>query len=141
MKGLFVPVSKNKEWLIKWWWMNYTLNCALPVTFIQEDEVSKACLAWCKERSAMKKFDVTLWIEPWCQIYGPLEPLFEFAKCEAGYHPVDSNLFVFKKAQNRIDFLKINSKSTFIINWHDKLLDLKDQISDLASNSLYQLSF
>jgi hypothetical protein len=167
-KGLFVPVSKDREWLLRWWWLNYTLNCSFPVTFIQEGTLSPRCEKWCKMHSYHQEFDTILWIEPWCQIRGSLNSLFSQADCQAlcatspTHHVIcfkkDSELaahwkerkLVFKKNPTQFNyFLKFQvceqigdfEPNTKILNRAFYLNILRQEIQLAEESCLIKLSF
>lgn len=50
--GILVGCDKNQEWLLSWWWKNYTKENSLPVAFA-DFGMSKEAKQWCKERGTL----------------------------------------------------------------------------------------
>ena len=48
-KGIIVAADENIEWLLPFWWLNYSLYNNFPVAFIDFGMTEKA-IKWCKER-------------------------------------------------------------------------------------------
>ncbi|MES2199735.1 MAG: hypothetical protein V4489_06170 [Chlamydiota bacterium] len=48
-KGFIVAADTTQEWLLPWWWENYTKYNDLPVAFVDLG-LSKEMKNWCKER-------------------------------------------------------------------------------------------
>jgi hypothetical protein len=112
--GIVVAADKETEWLIPWWWMNYSLNNSYPVTFVNFGRMSLSMVEWCKERGEvldylhpvgfdlegkeklqatwMKKpfallqscYDKTVWFDLDCHIREEIGELFTFCENPAG---------------------------------------------------------
>lgn len=48
-KGVMVAASKEQEWLLPWWWQNYSYHNSYPVIFVDFGMSSKA-KEWCQAR-------------------------------------------------------------------------------------------
>lgn len=57
-EGIIVGCSESHEWLLPWWWMNYSLFNWYPVTFINFGDMSEKAIAWCKERGNILTLDI-----------------------------------------------------------------------------------
>lgn len=51
-KGVITECDAFQEWLLPWWWENYTRENKLPVTFI-DFGMSQKARAWCQERGEL----------------------------------------------------------------------------------------
>lgn len=75
MKEIVVVCSKDKEWMLPWWWMHYHYHNSLPVTFIDQG-MSAAAKQWCAKRGVVlpphSSYDQTLTISLNAQVGGPL---------------------------------------------------------------------
>lgn len=49
MKGILVGCDQNQEWLLSWWWDQYSAHNSYPVVFV-DFGMSKTGVAWCNER-------------------------------------------------------------------------------------------
>lgn len=47
--GIIVASDANQEWLLAWWWENYSRFNSLPVAFV-DFGMSQAMRTWCQER-------------------------------------------------------------------------------------------
>jgi hypothetical protein len=54
--GILVGCDKNQEWLLSWWWKNYTQENALPVAFA-DFGMSEEARQWCKTRGQLLPVD------------------------------------------------------------------------------------
>lgn len=96
-RGVIVGADESQEWLLEWWWANYSAHNGLPVLFV-DFGLSAAARAWCVERGMLagptavdcygwfKKplallespFRQAVWLDTDCEARGRLDPLFEF---------------------------------------------------------------
>ena len=51
-RGIIVGCDKNQEWLLSWWWKNYSLYNDYPVAFA-DFGMSEQALSWCKEKGTI----------------------------------------------------------------------------------------
>lgn len=58
-EGIIVGTTQNQEWLLPWWWMNYTLHNDYPVTFINFGNMSEEGLRWCQARGTVELLDIS----------------------------------------------------------------------------------
>ena len=58
-QGILVASDKNGEWLLDWWWNNYSRENSYPVAFI-DFGMSNEKLKWCSERGQTIEFPFTL---------------------------------------------------------------------------------
>jgi hypothetical protein len=98
-KGVLVMSDKEQEWMLPWWYENYSRYNSLPVHFVDigmSDEMKKWCKQygsfsslppvplknWFKKPYALMKtpFLHTVYMDIDCEVKGPLEPLFEYAE-------------------------------------------------------------
>ena len=56
MRGIIVGCDEKAEWLLPWWWRNYSKHVSLPVAFI-DFGLSKMAKAWCCERGLLIPFE------------------------------------------------------------------------------------
>lgn len=56
--GIIVGCNKKLEFLLPWWWLNYCLHNAYPVTFIDFGDLSPAAVKWCKQHGNYIKSDL-----------------------------------------------------------------------------------
>ena len=49
MMGIVIGSDSHQEWLLPWWWDNYSLHNAYPVA-IFDFGMSREALAWCREK-------------------------------------------------------------------------------------------
>lgn len=128
-KGVIVGSDKNQEWLIPWWWENYSKYNKLPVIFFDyglSNEIKEFCKSngtllpikdhfdvdinktpieykkfwqvfngkscmklarpgWFKKPAAClnSPFDLTLWVDLDCEIFGNIEPIFSYLTDES----------------------------------------------------------
>lgn len=47
--GVLVGCDQNQEWMLKWWWQNYSRSNTLPVSFI-DFGMSQSAKLWCKSK-------------------------------------------------------------------------------------------
>ncbi len=50
--GVLVGCDQNQEWMLKWWWNNYSTFNTLPVAFI-DFGMSKSAKLWCKSKGSL----------------------------------------------------------------------------------------
>lgn len=55
-RGILIAVDEKQEWLLPWWWSNYTQENSLPVAIVDLG-MSAQARAWCKERASVLDFD------------------------------------------------------------------------------------
>lgn len=55
--GVIIGASKDQEWLLPWWWMNFHLHNTLPVAFINFGGMSEKALNWCAKRGEVISFE------------------------------------------------------------------------------------
>lgn len=48
-KGILIGCDENQEWMLPWWWKNYSLHNTLPVAFV-DFGLSEEGVAWCAGR-------------------------------------------------------------------------------------------
>lgn len=82
-KGVLLAVDKQQEWLLRWWWSNYSRSNALPVAIVDLG-MSEEALAWCKAHARIiegkfehAKIKSRAECDPelskrWEEIYGPV---------------------------------------------------------------------
>ena len=100
-RGVIVGFDQEQEWLLDWWWSNYSAHNGLPVLFV-DFGMSEAARRWCSERGALSEptgldcygwfkkplallespFKKAIWLDADCEVRGPLDRLFDF--CEDG---------------------------------------------------------
>src|SRR5579872_148957 len=54
-EGILVAANKTQEWLLEWWWENYSRFNRYPVTFVDLGLTDKA-KRWCQERGELIPF-------------------------------------------------------------------------------------
>lgn len=54
-QGILIASDQNQEWLLPWWWSNYSASNEYPVVFIDFGMTPKA-KAWCRERGKLIPF-------------------------------------------------------------------------------------
>ncbi len=54
-KGILVASDKHGEWLLDWWWENYSRDNSYPVAFVNFG-MSKERLKWCNEKGQVIEF-------------------------------------------------------------------------------------
>lgn len=47
--GILTGCNETQEWMLKWWWENYSKHNTLPVTFV-DFGMSKSARMWCEKR-------------------------------------------------------------------------------------------
>ncbi len=52
-KGVITGCSKNHEWMLPWWWMNYSLHNEYPVTFLDFGDMSPVAKQWCQRKGQL----------------------------------------------------------------------------------------
>jgi len=48
-KGVLIACDEKQEWLLSWWWENYSQENALPVTLVDLG-MSREAKLWCEKR-------------------------------------------------------------------------------------------
>ena len=96
-RGVIAGFDEGQEWLLDWWWSNYSAHNDLPVLFVDLG-MSAAARQWCAERGLLSKvaaagcygwfkkplallespFRQALWLDADCEVRGGLTQLFEF---------------------------------------------------------------
>ncbi len=96
-RGVIGGFDKGQEWLLEWWWSNYSAHNDLPVLFVDLG-MSAAARQWCAERGLLAKapaddcygwfkkplallespFRQAIWLDADCEVRGALTQLFEF---------------------------------------------------------------
>ena len=56
-KGILTGCDEGYEWMLKWWWDNYSKTNTLPVT-IFDYGMSKSARAWCQKRTNVISFSL-----------------------------------------------------------------------------------
>ena len=56
-KGILIGCDSRQEWLLKWWWENYSKHNYFPVTFI-DFGMSKSAHIWCKKKGTVISLSV-----------------------------------------------------------------------------------
>jgi hypothetical protein len=51
-KGIVVAISKEQEWMLPWWWQNYSNHNSFPVAFA-DFGMSSTAKKWCKKRGQL----------------------------------------------------------------------------------------
>ena len=96
-RGVVVGLDEAQEWLLDWWWSNYSSHNDLPVHFVDFGMTGRArawcaargtlsapvpldCYGWFKKPLACLKsfFRQALWLDTDCEVRGPLDALFDF---------------------------------------------------------------
>jgi hypothetical protein len=100
--GVMVALDAGMEWLLDWWWNNYSKHNKYPVCFVDYG-MSPAGRAWCAKHSPYRMefnpppvlnhiwfrkpsailkspFERTVYVEPDCEIKGNIWPIFEMAE-------------------------------------------------------------
>ncbi|KPK65880.1 MAG: hypothetical protein AMK73_01655 [Planctomycetes bacterium SM23_32] len=96
-RGVVAGFDEGQEWLLDWWWSNYSTHNDLPVLFVDLG-MSAAAREWCAERGLLAKapaadcygwfkkplallespFRQAIWLDADCEVRGGLTQLFEF---------------------------------------------------------------
>jgi len=95
--GVITAADEEQEWLLAWWWSNYTAHNDLPVLFVDlgmstgardwcaqrgalSEPVSLDCYGWFKKPLALLQspFKQAIWLDSDCEVRGSLVRLFEF---------------------------------------------------------------
>ena len=53
--GVIVGTDETQEWMLKWWWENYSKHNDYPVTFF-DIGMSKSARLWCESKGAVHSF-------------------------------------------------------------------------------------
>ncbi|WP_194848520.1 hypothetical protein [Candidatus Neptunochlamydia vexilliferae] len=62
--GVIIAADENQEWMLKWWWENYSKENAFPVTFFDLG-MSKSARLWCGSKGDVIPFAFPDgWIKP-----------------------------------------------------------------------------
>jgi hypothetical protein len=99
--GVIVGLDKHQEWLLDWWWGNYSRHNDLPVLFADfgmsdagrrrcaergavSERIDADCYGWFKKPLALLEspFRKAVWLDADCEVRGPLDRLLDF--CENG---------------------------------------------------------
>lgn len=56
--GVIVGCAQNQEWILPWWYMNYSQFNQYPITFIDFGNMSPAAKAWCQERGQLISLNI-----------------------------------------------------------------------------------
>lgn len=54
-KGILIIADKNQEWILPWWWFNYSKLNTLEVSFVDLG-MSKKARSWCKTKGRVLSF-------------------------------------------------------------------------------------
>lgn len=96
-RGVIGGFDEGQEWLLEWWWSNYSAHNDLPVLFVDLG-MSAASRKWCAERGLLAKvpaagcygwfkkplallespFKQAIWLDGDCEVRGRLTRLFDF---------------------------------------------------------------
>lgn len=57
-EGIIIGCSQNQEWMLPWWWVNYSLHNIFPITILDFGDMSPQAIAWCKDRGNYVKLQV-----------------------------------------------------------------------------------
>lgn len=55
--GVITGCDERQEWMLKWWWENYSKHNTFPVTFF-DFGMSKSAQLWCKKRGTVIPFSL-----------------------------------------------------------------------------------
>ncbi len=53
--GILTGCDQNQEWMLKWWWENYTACNQFPVTFVDFGMTASA-KKWCEKHGTVTSF-------------------------------------------------------------------------------------
>ncbi len=100
-RGVILGLDENQEWMLDWWWLNYSEHTDLPVLFadfgmteagrrrcaergVVSEPILLDCYGWFKKPLALLRspFRKAIWLDTDCEVRGPLARLFDF--CEDG---------------------------------------------------------
>ena len=107
-RGVMVGADESQEWMLPWWWHNYSKHNDLPVMFV-DFGMSKSMHQTCRTWGSVKVFDdfglqfvypwfkkpfailqsafyTTLWLDADCEVRSNIEPLFD-ASAALAVHP------------------------------------------------------
>lgn len=56
-KGIVVGCNQAQEWLLPWWYMNYSIHNHYPITFVNFGDMTSQALAWCRQRGTVINLD------------------------------------------------------------------------------------
>lgn len=94
--GIVTGTDTNQEWLLPWWWTNYSAYNTLPVVFIDYG-MSPKYRDWCSERGRVVRVDIgkvqalqakplallrspfekTLWMDADCEVMASVQPILD----------------------------------------------------------------
>jgi len=55
-EGIIVGCNRNQEWLLPWWWVNFSLHNSYPITFVNFGDMSETAIRWCQNRGNLIDF-------------------------------------------------------------------------------------
>lgn len=56
--GVIAGCANNQEWMLPWWYMNYSQHNQYPITFIDFGDMSSNAKTWCQERGQLISLDI-----------------------------------------------------------------------------------
>ena len=94
--GIITGADANQEWLLPWWWVNYSAHNQLPVVFVDYG-MSPKFRDWCAERGRVVRvdtsttpvmqakplallrspFEKTLWLDADCEVLASVQPILD----------------------------------------------------------------
>lgn len=77
--GVIVGCTKSQEWLLPWWWMNYSLKNLYPVTFFDFGDMTPEAKAWCAKRGTLEPLNIPTadFVAPRDQVPAQMAALWE----------------------------------------------------------------
>lgn len=117
-RGVVVGCGSEQEWMLPWWWENYSKHNALPVLFIDmgfgEKAMTGRAREWCASKGTLGElhvpmegwfqkpfalsqtvFEESVWTDVDVEIRGSLEPIFD--QCKNGLAAAGDPYYRFSK--------------------------------------------
>lgn len=146
-RGVITGCSAKEEAFLPRWWEHFSKYNTCPVTFV-DFGMSKEALTFCKahgnliqsptKHSALSAspYQETIWTDIHCEIQENLSPLFEMARCQAGFAIVKDQTY-----QTEVfSFLKTSPILSEWPKWIDQLGEV-EALSHLLEKKKYDITF